>query len=633
MALEDTDVLLAFPPLVETNFGSFYPSTAVLAGYLEAEGVRTDQVDLNEEFGIWLLKASADGTHLAGPPIPPGSPVAAAVRWLSRHHAKLFDPEGRHSFGPTSRYGQVLRLLARYFQVDPDTSVLDRTGGTSAGAEIYRQFYVHADFDSRIPDGVSLVGVSVPMGPQLLPALTLAEHLKELRPNVRVVLGGPAISLMGLPELRRLVLAWDAVDAVVRFDGEIPLYELACQTRAGRWEPETVAGVSCRVGDGVRDVPPGAGPPVNSLPAPFYPRRALAALEDPILGITQARGCYWGKCDYCDFVELYDGSPPFRGRRPDSFVAELRSLVEDLGVTQFSFITESIPPAFARRVCAAIIEEGLQIRWDSFAMVDRRFDRDLLALMVESGCNYLTIGMETTITRVLKLVHKSADREENLRFLRDARDVGLPLVINLIPDLPTTTYEEALSALADVAEFGDSLTAVSVYPFEPTRSSNVGRSPELFGLDIDVPTTTTGQAEYALNHLASNDPAMTLEERAEVHRLYRAFAEQVNNRDTTRRGTPVYSADQDLRIAVEDLDLYETEAGVVCTNMRSFGRAVIPARAADMLSPYLDGARFTPRVLRERLSAEVGDRLLKNLDKASMLEQMPIPVLERIGHE
>ena len=34
-----------------------------------------------------------------------------------------------------------------------------------------------------------------------------------------------------------------------------------------------------------------------------------------------------GKCDYCDFVELFDGSPPFRGRHPDAFVAELEHLV------------------------------------------------------------------------------------------------------------------------------------------------------------------------------------------------------------------------------------------------------------------------------------------------------------------
>ena len=52
---EKTDLWLAFPPLVETNFGSFYPSTAVLAAYLERQGLRTVQDDLNEEFALWLL--------------------------------------------------------------------------------------------------------------------------------------------------------------------------------------------------------------------------------------------------------------------------------------------------------------------------------------------------------------------------------------------------------------------------------------------------------------------------------------------------------------------------------------------------------------------------------------------------
>ena len=37
------EVALIFPPLVETNFGSYYPSTAVLAGYLASVGILSVQ--------------------------------------------------------------------------------------------------------------------------------------------------------------------------------------------------------------------------------------------------------------------------------------------------------------------------------------------------------------------------------------------------------------------------------------------------------------------------------------------------------------------------------------------------------------------------------------------------------------
>ena len=45
-----TRIVLAFMPLIETGFGQLYPSTAVLAAYLERQGFRTVQMDLNAPF-------------------------------------------------------------------------------------------------------------------------------------------------------------------------------------------------------------------------------------------------------------------------------------------------------------------------------------------------------------------------------------------------------------------------------------------------------------------------------------------------------------------------------------------------------------------------------------------------------
>ncbi len=50
------EVALVYPPLVDANFGSYYPSTAVLAGYLAAKGIDSIQTDLNEDFAAYILK-------------------------------------------------------------------------------------------------------------------------------------------------------------------------------------------------------------------------------------------------------------------------------------------------------------------------------------------------------------------------------------------------------------------------------------------------------------------------------------------------------------------------------------------------------------------------------------------------
>ena len=49
------DACLVFPPLVVGSIGSYYPSLAVLASYLQQSGRTAWQVDLNEDFAAYLL--------------------------------------------------------------------------------------------------------------------------------------------------------------------------------------------------------------------------------------------------------------------------------------------------------------------------------------------------------------------------------------------------------------------------------------------------------------------------------------------------------------------------------------------------------------------------------------------------
>ncbi|MEV7612807.1 radical SAM protein [Streptomyces sp. NPDC089799] len=656
---------LVFPPLVESNFGSFYPSTAVLAGFLRDRGMEVWQRDMNEDFAEFLLSPTELEPLAAGrvPGVPGDSYTASAARWALRRPGRLLAGDGRHLFGAGQYTGRIVETLAVPFRIDPDGATLGRAAVERAGSGIFGRFYdrclsgtgagagAGSDAGARagtgagpvVPERTTLVGISVPMGPQLVPALLLSLRLKAVRPDLRVVLGGPALSLMLLPELEALLRAFPEVDAVVRFDGEFPLLALSRQAESGRWEPELVAGASCLLPDGTPHTKdPAPGPNLNTLPVPVFPAEAMARLSDPVLGVTQARGCYWGKCDYCDFVELYDGSAPFRGRHPDRFVDELEHLSKEHGTRRFSFVTESIPPAFARRMSALLIERGLDITWSSFVMVDRRFDRELLAQMAESGCEFLVVGMETTITRVLKLVHKSADREENLRFLKEAHAAGVRLVINLIPDLPSTTYEEALQALADVEELAHCIQSVSVFPFEATRSSRVGRDPEAFGLVVTEPQEGNWQSQYALNHLPNTDPAMTPEQRAEVHRRYFAFADRINGAAdaTVAAHGPVHAVpaarDAVLRIPVEEFDLYvagadgsvaDAEGGhgtagpLRAVNLRTKERITLPPAARARLTHLLDGRPFTRRELASVHGERVADLLLSNLGRSGLLSE------------
>src|SRR5262249_48685583 len=157
----------------------------------------------------------------------------------------------------------------------------------------------------------------------------------------RVVLGGPTLSLLSPGSIASVLEHVPEIDAIVRFEGEVPFGELVAQQRQGRWHPVGVPGVTARGEAGVVGAPPAPGVRLDRLPYPEYDVNLLDRLESPSLAIIQARGCYWGRCTYCDYVELYDGSPSYRTRTPTSFVDELEFQVQKYGIDRFMVITEA----------------------------------------------------------------------------------------------------------------------------------------------------------------------------------------------------------------------------------------------------------------------------------------------------
>src|SRR5581483_5834377 len=117
-------VALIFPPLVTTNFGNYFPSTAVLAAYLSTRGITAKQIDLNEDFMDYLLRPEhlrkvSTGITLDGREISLAAMEAVAARILGRAGNLLFDPQGRHlSIETPNSPLHLLTILAEPYRLD-----------------------------------------------------------------------------------------------------------------------------------------------------------------------------------------------------------------------------------------------------------------------------------------------------------------------------------------------------------------------------------------------------------------------------------------------------------------------------------------------------------------------------------
>lgn len=589
-------VLLIFPPIVTSGFGSYYPSLAVLAGHLRSKGIAVNQYDVNQDLARTLLTdhiLSAIGygslPGIAGP-LDPTNMASVAARLLQKNRSYIIDENGRlPSLEGTLGVGYLLPLICKSLQIDESVSnVLCRIREDCAVTVWYRQFFTSSSIQRLLTDdALELLAVSVPMGPQLLPALCLCQYVKQLKPDVKIVIGGATISLMHEIDLELILTECPYVDAAVRYEGEDALLSLARQVEANRWAPGEVSNVSCINKNGnLYHCAPRTAINLDQLAFADYSQDILAGLQEPELSVVQTRGCYWGRCAYCDFVELYDGSPAYRSRSPVSFVDEIEHHILTYHASRFSLITEAIPPSFARKFAKLVIERGLRIEWNSFAMVDPHFTEEHFLLMKASGCESLIIGLETMVDRVLSLVDKYASTEDNIAFLRTASAAGISLKINLIPNLPTTTYSEALNALEVLEGYSDLIDTVTVFPFEATRSSQIGRNPSRYGLIPTSNTNASGQALFAANHLDVADLGMSDEELAEVLILYRRYADKVNSRKLSRVKTLPLLPDSDvkLQIAHNDIDVINTAEHLLVFNWRTREHWRMPLSVGKIIS-------------------------------------------------
>jgi len=600
-------VALIFPPLVETNFGCYYPSTAVLAGYLASRGIVACQYDLNEDFAVYLLQdrrleEMGRGEFGEGLAQPVESMAAVSARLLLRLSSQLFDEGGRHLFREeNSPPAYLLNMLVKPLRLD--LTIPEMAPGLlfiKPQARVLLDYLEDTGFAENLPDSVKVAGISIPVGPQLAPALVIASYLKEKRPDIRVILGGSSISLLSESDTEKLLLSYPSVDAMVASDGEFPLESLCRQVGQGRWQPWETAGVSSlKEGRSICN-PPKAGPGLSRMAWAAYDPVLIGRLAVPEIGITQARGCYWGKCVYCDYVEIYRGNPRLRLRSPQDFVAEIEHQMATHGIDCFSVITEAIPPAFAEKISWIILNKGMKVRWHSFAMVDSRFTRELFELMAAAGCEFLVIGVETMTDRVLKLMSKKAGRQDNIEFLMRARQAGMNIKINVIPDLPSTTYAESMESLKTFEQLADCYDFVSCFPFEVTLSSRVGHEPERFGLRRTIQGKTSGQAQFAINHVAVVDPAMTLDEKDSIKAEYQAFAARINSRpepggaDETPVPRPFASPEEMVfRLAQQNLDLLETPKGTQCYNWVTRMRFQIPGEFSPLVEKMLSRRSFS----------------------------------------
>lgn len=160
-----------------------------------------------------------------------------------------------------------------------------------------------------------------------------------------------------------------------------------------------------------------------------------------VMGSTDAtRGCKH-LCRHCPIVPVYQGQ--FRVVPIDVVMADIRAQVA-AGAEHISFGDPDFfnGPTHARRVVSELHEAFPQLTYDVTIKIEHLLRHaDLLPMLRETGCLFVTSAVESVDDAVLDHLQKGHTRSDFVRAVELSRHAGLTLSPTFIPFTPWTTLE------------------------------------------------------------------------------------------------------------------------------------------------------------------------------------------------
>ena len=314
-------------------------------------------------------------------------------------------------------------------------------------------------------ESYDLIGITTTFS--LVPALAIAKAIKRRKEAPPVVLGGGHCDgCMGESILQ--LFPW--IDYVGRGDGEDLIVALARYLETSEPAPEQIDGLLWRSGNGISsaNTPVARLDDLNDLPEPVFHdwlacQASMGRTDKTVmrLPLETTRGCWYGQKGQCAFCGLNGSSVAFRSKGPDRILKEYRAL-QQYGIPMINAVDNVLDPKHFREVIPRI--QSLPAKTVMFFEVRPTHPREQLASLKRAGVHILQPGIESLSTRLLRLMNKGTNAFLNVRLLKWASELGMPVAWNMLYGLPG---EEA-SDYAQMAELVPSL----LHLFPPATQCN-----------------------------------------------------------------------------------------------------------------------------------------------------------------
>ncbi|MCR4292449.1 MAG: B12-binding domain-containing radical SAM protein [Candidatus Kuenenia sp.] len=369
--------------------------------------------------------------------------------------------------------------------------------------DVYRQI-LHPSINAENPD---IIGISIVLKQQLISSLTFCSLIKEDFPHIHITIGGNTVTRLRdiLPEKPDLFAVFDS--AIV-FEGETALLKLV-ETLGTTRNLATVPNVIFRDASGIHTSPLIMAEDVTKLPVPDFDGLPLEKYFVPelILPYVATRGCYWGRCKFCDHGEGYTAG--YRAKKISQIIDDIHYLQNKYHTHNFHFPDESYPPALFKKLSYALIKNNMNIAW----MTHLRFENSLTneeiwETAANAGCKYLHLGFESGSERILKRMDKSTTTNIMSKMLKISSNAGIWNHVMGFFGFPGESYEDAQQTIQFLEKNKEFVHSIGFGTFDLCKYAPVTKENDTFGITY----YKNPEWDLALNYYYTVDEGLGIEE-------------------------------------------------------------------------------------------------------------------------
>jgi anaerobic magnesium-protoporphyrin IX monomethyl ester cyclase len=384
---------------------------------------------------------------------------------------------------------------------------------------IYRDVFEHLVKPVIEREQPDVIGISIVLQQQMFSTMTFCALIKQHFPHIHVTIGGNTVTRLRdvLPQSP----LFQYFDSAVVYEGETAFVQLVSAVGAKRSLAE-VPNTIYKDETGIHASTISFAEDMHALPPPDFDGLPLDKYFVPtkILPYLATRGCYWGRCEFCDHGEGYTAG--YRSKTIQEALDEIQYLRDKYGTQHFHFTDESYPPALFRKLTRGLIDSKMGIVWTTHM----RFEKSLLDQTVwqdakESGCKYLHFGYESGVERVLQLMDKATTTEIMTKHLQLTADAGIWNHCMGFFGFPGETKEEAWQSVQFLEANKDHVHSLGFGTFDLGRHNPVAKHPEKWG----VTAYKNPEWDLALDYYYTVKHGMSIEE---AERVFEQFERNHN---------------------------------------------------------------------------------------------------------